>query len=103
MGVSVMAVFCLLILSIACGCGIAKQFNSEKYANKVVHNKNTNFFGFIFDNHPVVAFLIVLVVVFAIIAIFYGSSSANTCPRCGKTWHGEGYCYTCRAAIKRYG
>lgn len=71
-----MLAFILVILFIWGGHDALQHYKAEKYANKVVYNKDTSFFDFMFSNHPIITItslvLIILIVIYAIISCFPG-------------------------------
>lgn len=97
-----MAIFILVILFICGGYEACQHYKAEKYANKVVHNKDTSFFDFMFSNHPIITITVIILIILIIASVIMSFTSVNKCPRCGQTWYGDGYCFGCQADIKGY-
>ncbi len=65
-----MAAFILVIVFILCGREALQHYKAEKYAMKVVHGVDIDFFGFMLEKHPLIfiggifAFIIVIAMCF---------------------------------------
>lgn len=65
-----MAAIILLILFIWCGNEALQEYKAEKYANKAVYGFDTDFFDFMFSNHPVISIGVILLIIILIASCF---------------------------------
>lgn len=83
---------------VAVGWYAIRHFSAEKSTN-ARRGQPTPFFGFMSRNYPIIT-TVSIILIFLIILALFGVGQQKRCPRCGRSWSGDGYCYSCRADVK---